>query len=288
MKYENSYAEFREDIGCRERSTAARILLRESCKHRDEAQQPHFPVLCPSHPTLGAFAASLTCTSFWESSISQHTWLNTSPCYLLPIKQHIFCMYLWQTEIFATNCRAQHVSGHSIYCNDLDVGLQLRAPVLQVRYLLQICPTLLCFACLGTCDNTEDVQRLFSSLLGECLLLVLLELRSTAALLGCKVSSETEGWGKEWQVLFTEILSPNGFGRAQLCWSYSKVYHLCRLLPEGGEDLWSSDWWKGLPPLPLAHILRVGTERCSTALSQEITRQIKQLRVLVPSSYLDA
>lgn len=99
MKYENSYAEFREDIGCRERSTAARILLRESCKHGDEAQQPHFPVLCPSHPTLGAFAASLTCTSFCESSISQHTWLNTSPCYLLPIKQHIFCMYLWQTDL---------------------------------------------------------------------------------------------------------------------------------------------------------------------------------------------
>lgn len=197
-------------------------------------------------------------------------------------------MYLRQTEIFATNCRAQHVSGHSIYCNDLDMGLQLRAPALQIRATCLRFALLCCVLHVLVHAITQDVQRFFSLLLGESPPLVLLELRSTTALLGCKVSSETEGRGKEWQVLFTEILSPNGFGRALLCWSYSKVYHLCRLLPEGGEDLWSSDWWKGLPRLPLAHILRVGTERCSTALSQEITRQIKQLRVLVPSSYLDA
>ena len=35
---------------------------------------------------------------FYASSISQHTWWNAFPCYLLPIKQHLFCLYLHWTK----------------------------------------------------------------------------------------------------------------------------------------------------------------------------------------------
>lgn len=70
-------------------------------------------------------------------------------------------MYLRQTEIFATNCRAQHVSGHSIYCNDLNVGLQLRAPALQIRATCLRFALLCCVLHVLVHAITQDVQRFF-------------------------------------------------------------------------------------------------------------------------------
>lgn len=55
-----------------------------------------FPL--PSFKPLLPKLHHLKCVCVHMSSISRHTWLNTFPCYLLPIKQHIFRVYLRRTE----------------------------------------------------------------------------------------------------------------------------------------------------------------------------------------------
>lgn len=133
------------------------------------------------------------------SSISRHTWLNTSPGYLLHIKQHLLhvpCLdkssLLSSAELSMSQVR-QHPPASPAF----------KTPFLELQ---------------GGSFNAEHTQRFFClcpwgiSLLGGTIPIH----QRTPRL---KSFEWRGGRGKEWQVLFTEILSPNGFGRAGLCWS---------------------------------------------------------------------
>lgn len=175
--------------------------------------------------SFGALAPRLAlwkCVCLDMSSISRHTWLNTSPGYLLHIKQHLSCTYLARTKALCSQVQ-------SSACRRPELCKPPAAPIsipcllntISGTWELPCFPTVYISPCLWYSFNAERIQRgFFLSVLGESPCWVLQEQsRPTEGLPGCKVPSEAGGRGKEWQVLFTAILSPNGFGRAGLCWS---------------------------------------------------------------------
>lgn len=146
-----------------------------------------------------------------------------------------------------------------------------------------------CWSYRGTALMQNTPKGFSVSVLGESPCWVLQEQSpSTKGLPGWKVSSEGEGGGrndKSFLLKFSPQMDLAEPGSADLKARFIIRAGCCLK----GEKIFEvGEWWKGLPPpLPHTHFLRVVAGRCSTALSQEITWQIKQLCVLAPSFYLN-
>lgn len=225
------------------------------------------------------------------SSISRHTWLNTSPGYLLHIKQHLSCTYLARTKALCSQVQ-------SSACRRPELCKPPAAPIsipcllntISGTWELPCFPTVYISPCLWYSFNAERIQRGFFSLslgnlpVGCCRNNPDPPKDSRAV----KFQAKREGGGrndKSFLLQFSPQMDLAEPGSADLKARFIIRAGCCLK----GEKIFEvAEWWKGLPPpLPRTHFLRVVTGRCSTALSQEITWQIKQLCVLVLSFYLN-
>lgn len=228
------------------------------------------------------------------SSISRHTWLNTSPGYLLHIKQHLSCTYLAWTKALCSQVQSS-ACRRPEHCKPpaAPISIPCLLNTISGTWELPCLPTLYISRCLWYSFNAEDTQRFFflslSLSLGNlCVRCCRNNPDPPKDSQAVKFHVKWEGGGrndKSFLLKFSPQMDLAEPGSADLKARFIIRAGCCLK----GEKIFEVvEWWKGLPPpLPHTHFLRVVTGRCSTALSQEITWQIKQLCVLVLSFYLN-